>query len=124
MATASTNAVQPVAFDNADQVDTQLTRLEQRIEEHVQAAAQGKDKAFADQLRAILREVGHVQLQCHRLSACCFLIPVWLLLPQTVLGPLAGIVHDNVSVNGKTWVDYIQHTQQGEYDDFNDSFQY
>lgn len=55
--TASSNTVQPISFDKADQVNAQLASLEQRIEEHVQAAARGKDKAFAEQIRAILREV-------------------------------------------------------------------
>ena len=55
--TSSSNAVQPIAFDNAHQVDAQLASLEKRIEEHVQVVARGKDKAFAEQVRAILREV-------------------------------------------------------------------
>lgn len=61
MAATSSNAVQPIAFDNTDQVDAQLQRLEQRIELHVQQVSKGKDKAFADQIRAILREVGFIE---------------------------------------------------------------
>lgn len=57
METASSTAVQPIVFDNVQQVNEQIARLEQRIEEHVQAASQGKDNAFTQQLRAILREV-------------------------------------------------------------------
>lgn len=64
METVSSNAVQPIAFDNAQQVNEQLARLEQRIEEHVQAASQGKDKAFIQQLRAILREVWNISPHC------------------------------------------------------------
>lgn len=32
---------------------------------------------------------------------------------QTVLGPLANIVHENVTVNGKTWSESLEHENQG-----------
>lgn len=32
---------------------------------------------------------------------------------QTVLSPLANTIHENITVNGKTWKDHIEHTNQG-----------
>ncbi|KAK9895573.1 hypothetical protein P389DRAFT_203473 [Cystobasidium minutum MCA 4210] len=46
----------------------------------------GKGKAFAEQVRAMLRE--------------------------NVLGPLADIVHDNVTINGMSWQDNVSHEAQ------------
>jgi hypothetical protein len=58
----STSAVQPISFDSPDQVADQVRRLEQRLDTHVQAASQGKNRAYAEQLTAVIREVSC----CHR----------------------------------------------------------
>lgn len=64
MAASSTNGVQPVAFDTVEQVDDQLERILARIEQHVQQISTGKDKAFAEQVRAMLRQVRLYSTAC------------------------------------------------------------
>lgn len=65
MTTPSTNGGHPIAFDTAGQVELQLERLRQRIDEHVQQASQGKDKAFVEQLRTMLQQVRAVESNYH-----------------------------------------------------------